>query len=421
MWSNTRSAANANHTTRKLQRLIYVGLAVLAMTLIASPGFAAGAGSQPLSSQPSQSQSQSNPQSPDATCPPGGQCFADVLSTNPFYAFINRIFQQDLVTGYACGGTGEPCDSFNRPYYRPAAGVTRSQMAKFIDNARRLPQIHIVTASPDPAIYISSTVSNGLYAETYTSTTIYGNATGGGIGVHGNGGQLGVYGTSTGGYGVWGVTDTGTGVIGNGTQGDGVYGGSQSADGLHGYSNTGIGVEGNTTTGIAGFFHGNVTITGTCTGCFGPNTIDDPADPANKYLNQTAVESSDMMDIYNGNVTTDANGDATIQLPAWFQPLNRDFRYQLTPIGQFAQAMVSTEIKDNQFSIKTDKPNVKVSWQVTGIRQDPYAIAHSLPVEQDKPANEKGKYLDPAAYGQPASSGIYQSPQQPQQAQSSKP
>jgi hypothetical protein len=113
-----------------------------------------------------------------------------------------------------------------------------------------------------------------------------------------------------------------------------------------------------------------------------------------------------MMNVYNGNITTDSNGDATIQLPDWFEPLNRDFRYQLTPIGQFAQAMVSSEIKDNHFSIKTDKPNVKVSWQVTGIRQDPYANAHRIPVEEDKTGDDQGKYLHPTEWGQPASMGI---------------
>jgi hypothetical protein len=41
--------------------------------------------------------------------------------------------------------------------------------------------------------------------------------------------------------------------------------------------------------------------------------------------------------------------------------LNRDFRYQLTVIGTFAQAIVVTEIANGSFSIKTDKPNVKVS------------------------------------------------------------
>src|SRR5204862_4513393 len=121
----------------------------------------------------------------------------------------------------------------------------------------------------------------------------------------------------------------------------------------------------------------------------------------NKYLSHSFVESPDMMNIYNGNITTDAKGEATITMPAWFEPLNRDFRYQLTIMGdQFSQARVSSEMKDSHFTIKTDKPNIKVSWQVTGIRHDAYADAHRIPVEENKPASEQGYYLHPELYGQ---------------------
>jgi hypothetical protein len=75
--------------------------------------------------------------SPDATCPAGGQCFADVESSNGFYANINNLYMDDIIGGYACGGPGEPCDSENRPYYRPGNNVTRQQMAKFADLSRR--------------------------------------------------------------------------------------------------------------------------------------------------------------------------------------------------------------------------------------------------------------------------------------------
>jgi hypothetical protein len=229
------------------------------------------------------------------------------------------------------------------------------------------------------------------------------------------------------GVGVWGINDAigGVGVWGDGINGTGVVGRSASWDGVDGIStaNGGYGVYGDNSAGYAGYFSGNVHVTGSCcSAAEGSFKIDDPLDPANKYLNQATVASPDMMDIYNGNVTTDANGEATIQLPDWFQVLNRDFRYQLTTIGQFAQAMVSSEIKDNRFGIKTDKPNVKVSWQVTGIRQDPYAKAHRIPVEEDKPASEKGKYLYPAEYGQPPSLGIdYEHQQKMRQAAERKP
>ena len=45
---------------------------------------------------------------------------------------------------------------------------------------------------------------------------------------------------------------------------------------------------------------------------------------------------------------------------------------------------------------------MKVSWQVTGTRQDAYANAHRIPVEEAKPANERGLYLCPELFGQPA-------------------
>jgi hypothetical protein len=176
---------------------------------------------------------------------------------------------------------------------------------------------------------------------------------------------------------------------------------------VHGQSPGGIGVYGQSTSGWAGYFQGNVHVTGTCCSAgAGSFEIDDPLDPANKYLYHTSVESPDMMDIYNGNVTTDANGEAVVSMPPYFEALNRDFRYQLTVIGQFAQAIVSEKIKDNHFVIKTDKPNVEVSWQVTGIRQDGYANAHRTPVEENKPAAEQGKYLYPTELGQPASLGV---------------
>jgi hypothetical protein len=122
-------------------------------------------------------------------------------------------------------------------------------------------------------------------------------------------------------------------------------------------------------------------------------------DPASKYLYHSFVESPDMMNIYNGNVTTDRGGNATITLPDWFGALNRDFRYQLTVIGQFAQAIVASKIVNNSFAIKTDKPNVEVSWQVTGIRQDAWANANRIPTEVAKDPRDQGHYLYPELFG----------------------
>jgi trimeric autotransporter adhesin len=160
------------------------------------------------------------------------------------------------------------------------------------------------------------------------------------------------------------------------------------------------------TGGSAAYLQGNVNITGTLTKGSGSFKIDHPLDPGNKYLYHSFVESPDMMNVYNGNITTDEQGIAVVALPDYFEALNRDFRYQLTVIGQFAQAIVLKKVVNNQFVIQTDKPSVEVSWQVTGIRQDAYANAHRIPVEVEKPPQEQGRYLHPELFGAPAEQAI---------------
>jgi hypothetical protein len=156
--------------------------------------------------------------------------------------------------------------------------------------------------------------------------------------------------------------------------------------------------------------NGNVSIAGSLSKGSGTFKIDHPQDPENKYLYHSFVESPDMMNVYNGNITTDAKGDAVISLPNYFEALNKDFRYQLTVIGTFAQAIVMKEVEANQFTIKTDKPNVKVSWQVTGIRKDPFAEKNRVVPEVEKTGSEKGKFLHPEAYGLPLDRSINYEP-----------
>ncbi|ETR66682.1 MAG: hypothetical protein OMM_05536 [Candidatus Magnetoglobus multicellularis str. Araruama] len=110
-----------------------------------------------------------------------------------------------------------------------------------------------------------------------------------------------------------------------------------------------------------------------------------------------------MKNIYDGTIVTNEMGVAIVKLPDYFEALNKDFRYQLTCIGSFAQAIILKEIENNEFTIKTDKQLVKVSWQVTGIRKDPYAEKNRMQVEVDKDESERGKYIHPDAYGYPES------------------
>ncbi len=148
-----------------------------------------------------------------------------------------------------------------------------------------------------------------------------------------------------------------------------------------------------------GYFNGDLTVTGTVYEGGGVSRIDHPLDPQNKFLSHSYVDSPDMMSVYNGNIETDEDGLAVVELPDYFSALNQDFRYQLTVLGQFAQAIIAEKISGNQFTIRTDRPSVEVSWQVTGIRKDAWAEAHRVPVEVDKPVDERGLYLHPEAFG----------------------
>jgi hypothetical protein len=130
-------------------------------------------------------------------------------------------------------------------------------------------------------------------------------------------------------------------------------------------------------------------------------TMDHPLDPTNKTLMHAAAESNEVINFYSGNVTTDASGKATVSLPDYFEAINKDFRYQLTVIGgTFAQAIVSKEVNNNKFEIATNQPNVKVSWEVKGVRNDAHMRKFPFVAVEEKSATQKGQYIDPAAYGQ---------------------
>lgn len=139
---------------------------------------------------------------------------------------------------------------------------------------------------------------------------------------------------------------------------------------------------------------GSAHIAGNLSKAGGTFKIDHPQDPLNKYLSHSFVESPEMINIYSGNITTDAHGIAKVSLPAYFEALNIDFRYQLTVIGVFSQSIVSKKIKENSFEIKTSTPHTEVSWQVTGTRKDEWALQNPVKVEEEKPMTEKGKLLN---------------------------
>jgi hypothetical protein len=234
----------------------------------------------------------------------------------------------------------------------------------------------------------------------------------------------GVHGYSRGSWAVLGESNSSIAVAGLSSSGQGVHGYSNSNRGVYGSSPSGAGVYGVSSGGYAAYLEGRVEITGRLIKPGGGFKIDHPLNPANKYLSHSFVESPDMKNVYDGVVVLDDNGEAEIKLPDWFGALNKDFRYQLTAIGapgpnlhiaeEISDADTTTNYSSNNknnknnslFKVAGGTSGMKVSWQVTGIRKDPWANAHRIQVEEDKSDKERGYYIYPDLYGKAAENGI---------------
>jgi hypothetical protein len=261
------------------------------------------------------------------------------------------------------------------------------------------PTLSVTNASTSPGAYaILSTITTTSPGSFSAAVRGISNGTSSnGIGVWGSqsGSGFGVYGTTSGpGYGVYGVSSGsgGVGVVGAGNSG-----------------------------ALAGQFFGNVTVSGnlSVTGSVskgsGTFAIDHPLDPENKTLTHAFVESPEMKNIYDGVVTLDHDGRAVVTMPAWFSALNTDFRYQLTCVGGYAPVYIEREIEHNTFVIAGGRQGLKVSWQVTGVRNDAYARQNPVTVEAEKPEGLRGRYLHPEAFGAPTERGLHATPARAQQ------
>jgi len=234
------------------------------------------------------------------------------------------------------------------------------------------------------------------------------------IAVSGDGGVFGVKGTGTL-AGVCGQPQSSsgggflTGLLGIGSSSQtGVNGTSADGRGVWGLSTNGSGVEGFSAAGHAGWFNGDVNITGNLTKSSGKFVIDHPLAPETMYLNHSLVESPEMKNLYDGVVALDARGEATIKLPRWFEALNGDFRYQLTALGDAAPNLhVASGIRAGRFRVAGGKPKMRVCWQVTGVRHDAWAKHNPIVVEERKVGRERGKYRHPEVFGKPEEMSIY--------------
>jgi hypothetical protein len=209
--------------------------------------------------------------------------------------------------------------------------------------------------------------------------------------------------------GVRGVNDEGHGVQGQSVSSAGVEGTSRTGTGVLAECQSGIGLFARTISGVyAGFFAGNVYISGSVSKPGGGFAIDHPVDPENRYLNHSFVESPERKNIYDGIAVLDEEGRAEVALPEWFAALNRDLRYQLTAIGAPAPSLhVARELADGRFGIAGGAAGQTVSWQVSGIRDDVWARANPIEVEEPKAGDERGRYLHPELYGHTEEQGVH--------------
>lgn len=185
----------------------------------------------------------------------------------------------------------------------------------------------------------------------------------------------------------------------------GVYGESRSTSGtgVAGYalatSGENYGLYGETrsfSSGYAAYLTGNVGVSGEK-----EFRIDHPLDPSRRYLRHFCAEGPEALLIYRGSVRLDESGAAWVDLPSYFESINRDIHYQLTCVGGFAPVYVAEKVRENRFRIAGGTPGLEVSWTVTGARNDAYARHYHKPVEEDKAPKDVGTYLHPELHGAP--------------------
>ncbi|HMS57187.1 MAG TPA: hypothetical protein PKA27_17520, partial [Fimbriimonadaceae bacterium] len=229
-------------------------------------------------------------------------------------------------------------------------------------------KLEVIGSGGNPGVVIFGDGFNGMFSTTSGTD-------GNGITAVANTGSLA--------YGVWGVSDSGVGVVGQNQGG-------------------GYGV----------YAIGPLGASGTKT-----FRIDHPQDPLNKYLLHYSAEGPEPQNIYNGTITTDEQGQAWVELPSYYNDINRDPRIQLTvddESDEFVMVKAVGGVKGNGFRIRTSRGNIKVYWEVKAVRNDAYVQKYGAPVEVNKKEGEKGKYQHPDLYGAPQEMAMkYRAPSNP--------
>ncbi len=281
-----------------------------------------------------------------------------------------------------------------------------------------------------------SPIQSSTNSTSTIAAAVTGNSTGAAWGVAGQvdaaaTSESAVYGSNlrtNGGHGVLGIGFNGVvGQTGQST-GNAVYG--ENLDNIAPLGN-GVGVGGRGYLGVVGedryagavagaygvFSNGDLGATGVKT-----FSIDHPSDPENKVLKHFSLESNEVLNVYRGTATFDANGNATIQLPEYFSDINRNVSYQLTPVGAYMPLFVKTKVDNNQsFVVSGGIEGKEVSWAVYAERNDLYLQKHpeKRDVEVEKREGQKGSYFMPHLYDQDDSKKLLNAPEKVEQSKMS--
>jgi hypothetical protein len=179
---------------------------------------------------------------------------------------------------------------------------------------------------------------------------------------------------------------------------------------LSGSSQDGRGVVGHSVTDYAGYFNGDVYVTGSINKAACSFVIDHPLDPENKILRHNCVESPEHLLIYRGKVMLDENGEGMVEMPVYFSAVaaEDEASIHLTSVGRPFLTGAEWNADFSGFTAYGD-PRREVFWEVLAERDDPVIRRIARPVEEEKgPDNkvcEKGRLLQPVAFGYPETMG----------------
>jgi hypothetical protein len=159
----------------------------------------------------------------------------------------------------------------------------------------------------------------------------------------------------------------------------------------------------------AGYFAGNVNVTGTLSKGAGSFVIDHVLDPENKILRHNLVESPEHLCVYRGRTELDEHGRATVGLPDYFPALTdeENATVHLTPVGEEPSAASYRWNAEHSALTVFGAAHAEVAYLVLAARDDPVIHQLDRPVEEDKGGEyERGRLLYPEAFGHPPERGV---------------